>query len=135
MTVKEALELGAAAHTKHFGEPLKVDGFLESFICWNERVRYGNSLEAGGFMPDADAVLHVPYTEFAKVGLTPFPGMRITVKARPLIVTSIESGLTNWLLTTTQAFPKDSDMPCFIAALATNARQPILFNSGLLEPR
>lgn len=117
-----------------FNEPFTVDGFTGvSFMGLIETSSYGNTIETGGFLPEGNGILVVPIREFSKVNLTPFPGMRVTVRGRAFVATTIENRFNQWGLRLEQAHPKTSDVPCFNTVIGTSQGPPVQFEAGQIQ--
>src|SRR4030095_2589097 len=116
------------------GEPFTVQGFPEPFIGLCDEEQHSNILGEGGFLPEAAATLYVARSYFDSIYLKPWIGMRLTLKDREFLVREIGQNQHLWRLVLEQAFPKVSDVPCFIETLATSSGYSILYTVGFLRP-
>jgi len=104
---RELLDAGWAVSMEEFAIPFTVDGYgAHSFSGLCDEVRYSNELGAGGFALDADATIGVEVSEFAAVGLTPYPGMRMQVYGVNFIVDRVGKNDHRWNLTLEEAQTK-----------------------------
>jgi len=93
------LDAGRAALRQEYAITFTVDGYSRTFIGNCDELRYSNQLGSGGFTFDADAILGVELAEFAMVGLTPTPGMRLRVYGLDCRVARVGKNDQRWSLT------------------------------------
>jgi len=128
--VQRAHHAGAALLSGQHGKPFTVQGFPAPFVGTWEELNDANTLEEGGFLASANAVLFVRPAEFDAVGLKPWKGMRVTLDGREMVVTERANIDYRWRLTLVQAFPKEADVPCFVPVRGTGAMGTLLFGPG-----
>jgi hypothetical protein len=131
---RDLLDLGFAGLESEMGEPFTVQGFADPFIGLCDEEQHSNTLGEGGFLPEAAATLYVARSYFDSIYLKPWIGMRLTLKDREFLVKEVGQNQHLWRLVLEQAFPKVSEVPCFISVLAADNGSPLLYSAGLLEP-
>jgi hypothetical protein len=119
---RELLEQGRDVLIGEHGVPFTVDGIPGvEFTGLCDQVNFSNEPGIGGFLPGGDGTIAVPVEQFANVGFTPFPGMRLSVYGRSFIATTVNQNGYRWHLVLTQGHPKKSDLPTTVQPMAVRA--------------
>ena len=131
---RDCLNDGLVVLMEEYPIEFVVDGFPSRiFYGLCDEVSYSNEPGPGGFLPDGDGTIGVPVWEFAKVGFTPFPGMRLTIYGRDFIANAIGKNGHRWRLTLEQGHPKKTDLPAVSRVIGTQAGPPVGFEVGQVE--
>jgi len=125
MSVRSLLTRGLSfLRRSGHGETFTIDNFVGSFTGFYEEVNNANTLDTGGFLPTANAILYVERSEFS---FTPWVGMKVRIDGRQLLVTEVGKNRYRWRLPLMQAHPKaTSDVPAYIDVVSTKAGTPVL---------
>jgi hypothetical protein len=113
---RQALNHGLADLVGQLCTEFTVEGY-GSFVGLCPEVIDRNQVGEGGFLPEADGVLTVQLSEFARVNLKPWVGMRLEIHGRVMIVTSRSYNEHRWALSLEQAMPMEPDLPTFDASI------------------
>ena len=96
-----------------------------TFLGLIDQTSWSNQLGEGGFLPEARGEIAVRVEEFAKVFLTPWPGLKLVVMGRPFVVTDVGRAFNKWMLRLEQSHPKPTDLPTVTRVVGTSAGPPI----------
>jgi len=117
------LHRGLARLRDQHGEPFTIAGLnSEIFTGMYEETRRSNTVGEGGFIPAANAVLHVQRAEVERLGIAPWLGMKVGLNAREFLVTDISDNRYRWTLSMMVAHPKgESDVAAYVKVLSGGA--------------
>ena len=101
-----------------------------TFLGLIDESSWSNTLGEGGFLPEAQGEMTVRVEEFAKVFLTPWPGLKIFVHNRSFVVTDVGKAFNKWRLRLEQSNPKEPDLPTVSRVIGTSEGPPVEFEVG-----